>query len=172
MSTPTAPPPGWYPNPQGELQWWDGTAWGARTTQQFSPPITTTTPPKPRVSKLVWISFCLSALALLCMVAAALASYANLEASFVEYGYHDSSMPETSWAAASGVLSSLAPVLAIASVVLAITGLVRSQKKRAGVFALILSAVALFAPVLLVIAGLVWWFGTGAFSQLTGGSFG
>src|SRR5690606_25712478 len=28
MSNPTQlPPPGWYPTPQGDTQWWDGTAW-------------------------------------------------------------------------------------------------------------------------------------------------
>jgi hypothetical protein len=29
MSNPTQlPPPGWYPNAAGEMQWWDGAAWG------------------------------------------------------------------------------------------------------------------------------------------------
>lgn len=173
MSTPTAPLPGWYPNPQGELQWWDGTAWGTLAAQQVPPPIKPAAPPKPPVSKLVWISFCLSALALLLLVAAAIVSYGSMQAAIAEFGYQDSTTSDAARAAAiAGVLSSLAPLLAIASVVLAILGLVRSHKKRPGIFALVLSAVALFAPVLLIIAGFVFWVGAGISSQLTGGSFG
>ena len=33
MTTPTTPPPGWYPNHQGQTQWWDGGRWG-----QLAPP--------------------------------------------------------------------------------------------------------------------------------------
>lgn len=28
--TPDLPPPGWYPNPRGEMQWWDGSSWTAQ----------------------------------------------------------------------------------------------------------------------------------------------
>lgn len=28
MTVNTNPPAGWYPNQYGQLQWWDGTAWG------------------------------------------------------------------------------------------------------------------------------------------------
>ena len=30
------PAPGWYPDPTGQLRWWDGTAWGAAAAPQSS----------------------------------------------------------------------------------------------------------------------------------------
>lgn len=55
----TSPRPGWYTNPSGQLQWWDGTTWGALATENA------TSPPPPAVTKRyntwmwVWISIVL-----------------------------------------------------------------------------------------------------------------
>lgn len=41
--------PGWYPNPYGQLQWWDGRNWG-----QIAPVVTVRNP------KEVWIAYLLA----------------------------------------------------------------------------------------------------------------
>jgi hypothetical protein len=41
-------PPGWYPNSEGQMQWWDGSAWGQ--LQEPSAPAGAPMPPPPPVA--------------------------------------------------------------------------------------------------------------------------
>ena len=63
MSHATGVPAGWYPNAQGELQWWDGAAWGQLAPQPPAPQVTASAScVKSRTSPSVWWSFAASAL--------------------------------------------------------------------------------------------------------------
>ena len=39
-----SPPPGWYPDPNGQSRWWDGQAWGAAAATPAAVPGTPTAP--------------------------------------------------------------------------------------------------------------------------------
>mgnify|MGYP006335828585 FL=1 len=142
MSHATGVPAGWYPNAQGELQWWDGAAWGQLAPQPPAPQVTASASRvKSRTSPFVWWSFAASAL--------------GIVLAFV--------------GAFSDGLAFFALIPASVALVLAVIGIVHSARKSTGVWALILAVLILLSPVLIVIVLALIWAGSGVFSQLTGG---
>ena len=158
------PPPGWYQNPDGRVQWWDGVAWGVLAPQAAPVPVPPTPAlarPKPDTSPFVWVSLLLSAVGLILLVITAVSSYRFMNELALQGGSGTTVLP--------GYLQGAATLLSLVAIAFAIVGLVASAKKKLGVVALILSILVLAAPVLFVILLALWWVLAGIFSQLTGG---
>lgn len=177
------PPPGWYQNPDGRVQWWDGVAWGVLAPQAAPAPIPAPQPvaapqpvpqqpvpvpptpalarPKPDTSPFVWVSLILSAVGLILLVITAVSSYRFMNELALQGGSGTTVLP--------GYLQGAATLLSLVAIAFAIVGVVASAKKKLGVVALILSILVLAAPVLFVVLLALWWVLAGIFSQLTGG---
>lgn len=171
------PPPGWYQNPHGRVQWWDGVAWGALAPQAAPVPVPAPRPvprqpvpvpptpalarPKPDTSPFVWISLALSAVGLLLMLISTIGTYGFMNELALRGGSGSTVLPT--------LLQGAATVVSLVAIVFALVGLVGSAKKKLGGFALVLAFLVLASPVLLMILFWVWWFAAGIFSQLTGG---
>lgn len=175
MSDPNLPQAGWYPGPSGAPQWWDGAAWGplAEQTPLEQPMLRTHEPlhtkpnsarQKPNVSTSVWASYGLLAAIVVCaVIAAAMTNQVIMH----QMGSFDQSVsPTMPWLMA---LRALFFPAALAALVCAIVGVVKSRRKAPGTIAIVCSALVLIAPVLLVVIGLLLWGGMGVFSEITGG---
>lgn len=175
MSDPNIPEAGWYPGPSGAPQWWDGAAWGPLAQQPIldEPPLGTPPPTpghpvrthdKPNVSASVWASYGLLAAIVVCaIVAAAMTNQIIMH----QMGSFDQSVsPAMPWLMA---LRALFVPAALAALVCAIVGIVKSRRKAPAIIATVCSALVLASPVILVVLGLLLWGGMGVFSQMSGG---
>lgn len=189
-------PPGWYTNPYGQLQWWDGYAWGQLAQQPPQPPpgppapsagsvasapnpgsagSATSAPPDkalPNVSGFVWGALGLAVIALVAELIALLPLFGvGWQLELDEFG----NLPSGGMTQALPTVPLWLPVmLAAGGVALAIIGLRRSAKKRAGVVVLIVVGFAAVAPVvvppLLVILGFALYASVGIGTELSGGT--
>lgn len=179
MSETSGTPAGWYHNAQGEAQWWDGTAWGqlagpggGQATAQGAAPGATfapapVRPAKPRTSPLVWGSLAASGIAILCAILSYAVFQTRLNRALADDGIL---LAQSDGARAMAeLLTNAVPVFALAALVLAIIGLVKSARKIAGSLAITLATLILVAPVLFWLGLALIWVGSGVFSQLSGG---
>lgn len=178
MSTPN-PAPGWYPNAHGQLQWWDGAAWGPLAAQQPAPapqpvvqshpqpvaPQATPEAPKPAVSVFSWLALGAAALGIVLLIVGLVLEFSGMAG--VDGG--PSSDGALSTAAFGEQLINTVPFLGVAAIGLGVAGTIRSRRKALGIVSMVIGMPLLGAKVLLIL--LMWglYFGSGAFSQLSGG---
>lgn len=175
MSDPNIPPAGWYPGPSGAPQWWDGAAWGPLAqpapldepmlhSQASLPTRPNRAVHKPNVSTSVWASYGLLAAIVICAIIAA--AMTNQVIVHQMSSFDQSVSPAMPWLMA---LRALFFPAALAALVCAIVGIVKSRRKAPAIIATACSALVLASPVILVFLGLLLWGGMGVFSQMTGG---
>lgn len=164
------PPPGWYPNGSGQLQWWDGQTWGAVAPNANASTRMRSLPPA-EISKLVWWSFVAVAIAAATSASIFIVSVAQAQhTTYAQLGQPGANplLPSIPLIFVSLAL----PVLCIGALILAIVGRIRSRRRRTGTVAIIVSAIAVASPVWYTVLGYLFWFVWGGISQMNGGTFG
>ena len=172
-------PAGWYQDPQGQIRWWDGYAWGTATqvsnvspTQPAHPVYAPTV--KPSLSKLSIVAASLTVLAWLFWLLNTIMPRPVAERCETQECWNalaEGTINLTPEPTLFQFLGRLVVPMLLTAIGLAIAGLVRSSKRPLPLTALILpgaTIVLMTIPVILMILGFTLFAGLGMSGQLSG----
>lgn len=172
-------PAGWYQDPQGQIRWWDGYAWGTATQVGNVPPIQAAGSVyahkvKPSLSKLSIAAASLTVLAWLFWLLDTIVPRPVAERCETQECWNalaEGTLNLTPEPTLFQFLGRLVVPMLLIAIGLAIAGLVRSSKRQLPLVALILpgaTIVLMMIPAFLMILGFTLFAGLGMSGQLSG----